>query len=95
MAAGSEIVSVSDLEPYLSGNATLSSIQQNVGLLEKLVFGLILADVILFLLLLVAICMACKPCRQYKREAVPYTSVDINVPQKAPISDPGRCGLQA
>lgn len=91
-----DVISIADLAPYLSGNATAGSLQEDVGMLEKLVLGLILADVVLFMLLVCAVFFACKSyCRPYARDSIPYASVDINVPQKIPISDPGRCGLQS
>ena len=94
MSVDSGIARISDLDPYLSGNATLDSIEQNVGLLEKLVFGLILADVILFLLLVMAMFFACRSRRPYSRESVTYTTLGINAPHKSPIGDPVRSGLQ-
>ena len=93
------ILRISDLDPYLTGNATVSSLQDNVAFMEKLVFGLIVADVVLFVFLCLAVCALCKSCdrtcKWYARDRVPYASVDINVPQKVAVGAAGRCGLQA
>jgi len=101
MSADASMIRVSDLAVLLSGNQTLAELQHKADFVEKLVFGLIIADVILFLLLILAICSVCKPCEDllhrwgYARDSVPVASAGINAHAKMPISMPGRCGLQA
>lgn len=56
------ILRASDLDLFASGNATFAAMTDNLVFMEKLVFGLILADVVLFAGLCLAICAICKPC---------------------------------
>ncbi len=82
------ILRVSDLDPFLAGNATFAAMTDNLVFMEKLVFGLILADVVLFAGLCLAICAICRPCDRswagYGRDE----PGDINEPRKPASADP-------
>lgn len=71
----SDVPSASSLDAYLTGNGTLAQLQADVALMEKVFFGLILADAVLFFMLCLALCAVCGPCDGWSARRVPAAAV--------------------
>jgi len=92
----SDVPSASSLDKYLLGNGTLAQLQSDVALMEKVFFGLVLADAVLFFMLCLALCAVCGPCegRRARRRGDYVPAADVTSEAINALHEPPPRGAQ-